>query len=358
LAILGVVLNHASSYGFIAMFWWTDRYLPVAVPDFHQMGSFAYYSLRVVEQIFSFSVPSFIFISGFFIALAGGRSSGEAWQAARTRVWGLAVPYLIWSIVTIISRRLLGEAFTPTELLEMVLLGRAAQHYYFIPLLASLYLMSPLLIRAAKASSRWLLSVAAIVQLITVGLHYPLILGTNSALVTSLISLTPGWFFAGNIFWFCLGIVACLHLSSFTKWLGRAKWAFVFAWAVLLVCGVLEWEILLSRSGEPWIPFAGTALDTFHAAAFILAFLAFGDVRGPFPRRIMDLGTKSYGIYLTHGLALTFGAKVIYRVAPWVLAHQEVFMPILIVAGLGLPMALVVAVRRSAARKYYAQLMG
>ncbi len=358
LSILGVILNHASSYGFIAMFWWTDRYLPVAVPDFSQMGNVAYYSLRLVEQLVSFSVPAFLFISGFFIALARGRGPADTWQVARARIWGLAVPYFLWSTVTILSRGLLGESFTSTELLELVLLGQAAPHYYFIPLLASLYLLSPLLIRAARASSRWLLSISAFVQLIALCARYPLLLGTSSALVDTLVDLTPAWFFAGSSFFFCLGIVACLQLRSFSEWLARAKGALLLASVVLLGLGVWEWEVLLSRSGEPWIPFNGTALDALYSAAFILAFLAFESVRIPRSRWLVDIGTRSYGIYLIHGLALMSTAKLIYHIAPQVLAHQTMFMPILVAAGLGVPLALMAATKRSPARKYHALAYG
>ena len=73
-AAIGAVLYHATGWGYTAMFWWTDRYLPVDVPDFSQLGSVAYFSLRLVEQLIIFSIPSFLFVSGFFIAFATGKS--------------------------------------------------------------------------------------------------------------------------------------------------------------------------------------------------------------------------------------------------------------------------------------------
>jgi hypothetical protein len=37
LAVLTVILYHSSAWGFIGMFFWTDRYRPVSVPNFDQL---------------------------------------------------------------------------------------------------------------------------------------------------------------------------------------------------------------------------------------------------------------------------------------------------------------------------------
>ena len=68
LAILAVVYNHATGWGYTAMFWWADRYRQVgSLPNYDQMGSLPYYVLAVIQQLAQFSVPAFLFISGFFI---------------------------------------------------------------------------------------------------------------------------------------------------------------------------------------------------------------------------------------------------------------------------------------------------
>jgi hypothetical protein len=85
LAILAVILFHTSGMGFIAMFAWTHRYLPVTVPNYDLFGSSAYYGLRVVEGIVVFSIPAFLFISGFFIAFATGRTKSKvSWEFVST----------------------------------------------------------------------------------------------------------------------------------------------------------------------------------------------------------------------------------------------------------------------------------
>ena len=62
LAAISAVIYHATGWGFTAMFWWTDQYLPISVPDFSQLGSVSYYALRLVEQIlYSVSHPSCLY---------------------------------------------------------------------------------------------------------------------------------------------------------------------------------------------------------------------------------------------------------------------------------------------------------
>ncbi len=74
LAIFAAVLNHAQSWGFTAMVFWADRYRPVTVPNFDQVGSASYYALTAVAGGISFAVPSFLFITGVFAAIAAGRN--------------------------------------------------------------------------------------------------------------------------------------------------------------------------------------------------------------------------------------------------------------------------------------------
>ena len=69
LAIIGVILFHAAGWGFVAIFAWSDRYMPVMETVSDQRGSAPYNALRLVEQLVVFSIPAFLFVSGFFIAL-------------------------------------------------------------------------------------------------------------------------------------------------------------------------------------------------------------------------------------------------------------------------------------------------
>ena len=70
IAIFAVVLNHAAGWGFTSMFWWVNRYSSLTPPNYDQVGSLSYYFLVVLKQITTFSVPAFLFVSGFFVTYA------------------------------------------------------------------------------------------------------------------------------------------------------------------------------------------------------------------------------------------------------------------------------------------------
>jgi surface polysaccharide O-acyltransferase-like enzyme len=127
-AIIAIVVNHAASWGHYAMFLWADRYRPVSVPNWDQIGSIPYYVLMVLKQLPVFSVPAFIFISGFFIAYSvRGNQRTVSYKLVRNRLVYLIIPYLIWSI-TIFARDSLfrGEKNPPLWYLSTLLIGKAS----------------------------------------------------------------------------------------------------------------------------------------------------------------------------------------------------------------------------------------
>ncbi len=127
---------------------------------------------------------------------------------------------------------------------------------------------------------------------------------------------------------------------------------------VLFLVGLTEWEYLLKLSGQDWLNPKDTMVDQFYAGFLILTFLSFDDIKIPFASQLSDLGTKSYGIYLFHGLVLEFTARFIYHVAPKLLAYQILFQPILIILGMGVPLAAMALLNKSPARRYYKYLFG
>jgi peptidoglycan/LPS O-acetylase OafA/YrhL len=86
LGVLGVVLNHATVYGFRATFewWWRaepelalaegcDLTPPVRCTNYDAVGSPTYWGLTLVRRLISFGVPAFLLVSGYFIAFAAGK---------------------------------------------------------------------------------------------------------------------------------------------------------------------------------------------------------------------------------------------------------------------------------------------
>ncbi len=359
LAVIGAVLYHASGWGFTAMFWWTDRYLPVSVPDFGQMGSLAYYLLRLVEQLVIFSIPAFLFVSGFFIAFAAGRDQKTVgWHLVGTRIKNIVIPYLLWSSFIIIAYVIQGQNYTLAHLLQELIFGKAAPPYYYVPLIIQLYLLAPFLIKGFKSRPWLIVLITAGLQLSIQTLKYLNLLGVEFAAAKPVSILTASWFFPGHIFWFVFGIIIKFNLATIKSWLTRFKWIWLSAFILLIPIGMWEWEAILQHSAQDWLAPQPTILDELYSLMFLLCFLAFDRFPISPSKPINEIGTKSYGIYLIHSPVLEYASRGIYHLAPWILGLQFLYQPILVALGIGIPFLMMKIVERTPARRFYTYLFG
>jgi membrane-bound acyltransferase YfiQ involved in biofilm formation len=359
LAILAVVCNHAGAWGYTAMFWWVDRYRPVVAPNYDQVGSLAYYVLLTVRQLAVFSVPAFLFVSGFFVAYAArGRRSTLDWRVIKNRITHLLIPYLIWSAVLFAGELLEGIHYPPTDYLKRLLLGSAHPAYFFVPLLCQFYLLSPLLIPIARTRWRSLLLGSALIQLGTVGLRYAeLFWDVSIPAPHTLLKVAFPLFFSW-LFFFTFGVVAGFRLSGLKKWLSRYRWALLVVAIALGAATIIEPELIYRSVGKEWRGGVKAISANLYAVAFISCFLAFHQVPIAFSRLLHQLGKRSYGIYLLHPKLLEYVARGIRLLLPWMLAHQALLQPTLVALAVGGPILLMTIVAKSPARGFYQHLFG
>lgn len=358
IAILSVILFHATGQGFVAVFAWAHRYAPGAAP-YAQMGSPSYYALRLIEQVVVVAIPAFLFVSGFFMAVAAGRTRATvSWQTVFNRIKYLVAPYLVWTVVALVLALAQGKRFSIGDLVAILLTGRISPVLYYVPLLCQFYLLSPWLVRAARADWKLLLALAAALQIAVQLTPYPTFWGLDLASKQQLLNLVPKWLFLARIFWFTLGIVVGFHLDLFKRALARVRWPLLVLTLILIPLGVAEWEIYVHLSGVDWLAHRETLLDSVYALGFLGCFVAFDRARLPLEDAIGALGARSYGIYLTHALVMENIARVLYHAAPTLLAYQSLLQPILIVSGLGLPLLAMAIVRRMSVARFYVYLFG
>jgi peptidoglycan/LPS O-acetylase OafA/YrhL len=357
-AILAVVCHHATNWAFIAMFWWGHRYHPVNLVNYDQTGGLSYYVLTAINQMALFSVPAFLFISGLFITYAArGSSPVLSWKVVKARLLNLFWPYLIWSILIFIWDGLLGTVYSPAEYLTKLMTGGAVGPYFFVPLLAQLYLLSPLLVRWAKDRPGLLLAVSALLLLSVVGVPY---LGSfwGSSAAPQVLKILD-WVFIGWAFFFILGMVVGFRRKQVWGWLARYKRVLLAATMLLGVLSVVESQLIYRATSDWDWAYATLKLSSIsYAVAFILSFLAWDARPSTFDRVVERLGGISYGIYLIHPKVLELMARVIYHVAPGILAQQLVLVFLLVVLVLGGCWLLMTVVARSPIRRVYRYLFG
>jgi len=358
LAILAVVCNHAVGWGYTAMFWWTDRYLPVTVPCFEQLRGLTYYVLLVIQRLTTFSVPAFLFISGYFTAyMYGGKDPRRTWRDVGVRVRNLLIPYTIWSVAISVTEVLQGIVYTPTEYLVKLTLGGATGAYFYVPLICGLYLLSPMLVRFTKLKPRTVLLLSLALQLGTVVIDYLVIFDVTSPIAAFASRGTVRWRLLRFGVFFVFGIVVKLHSRRFSVWIAQHRRHLLGGVIVLGTAAVLEPDVLYLLTGKDWL--SGFILSTYlYATAFILSFLSLEKLVFPGSRFILKLSKNSYGIYLIHPIILEATARLLRRLLPGVLAHQALFLPLLVVSAVGIPCLLILGASKTPARGYTRYLFG
>ena len=91
-------------------------------------------------EVTRFAVPAFLFASGYLYA---GRPADGATTGRRLR--RLLVPYLVLSLAVIgLRTALIGPPITPAELVVALLIGDATTFYYYVFVIVSLVVVTPL----------------------------------------------------------------------------------------------------------------------------------------------------------------------------------------------------------------------
>ncbi len=369
LAIIAVICNHSAHKGFLAMFWWTGRYIPgIETPNYDQYGTLSYYGLIAIIKLTFYAIPAFLFVSGFFIAYTSrGKESALSWKVVRTRITNLLIPYLIWSIVFFIATFIDScletcQADTPLNYLVKLLTGGAIRTFWYVPLIIQFYLLAPFLVPLAKNRWKLALFIGVISQSIIILITYLGFMGMPVPKIIEKFFTTV--FFPRDIFYFIIGIVVGFNFSSFKKWLVRVRWALFVVWIASIVLTLMEAEWIF-RQGEK-VYYLGhvrggyfTLPMTIYVISFIFTFLAFEKVSLPYSKIVLQLGRRSYGIFLMHMLMIGFVTpKVVYHLFPWALGYQVILQAILISSALVVPYWFMSLVAKSRFRRSYRYLFG
>jgi len=359
LAAVFAVINHAVVWELTVMFWWTDRYLPAGTVDYVPQESWRFFTVGLIDQVVFIAVFIFLFISGFFNAVAAGREQRSVpWKLVFHRVKYLLVPYLIWTLAVLAINLVQGRTQTPWELVKTILLGGASPQYYYVILLVQLYLLSPLLVPFARERWKMLLAITGLLQLLSLAAHYAAILNFDLGRLEMAATILRDWHLLGYAFWFFLGTVIGFHLQEICLRLYRWRWLLVAGMLVTFVIGFLEWGAVRDLSGREWISPQVIFFNRVFVLFALLSFVALDNLRMPFSNTLSKLGQKSYGIYLIHVVPLEITARLVYHIAPQLLAYQFIMMPLLVLAGISIPVVMMEVANRSRFRRYYKYVFG
>lgn len=348
-AAIAIPMHHAAAYGLLAMFQWTDRYRPVEVPNYDLLGSPPYFAMIALRLVLGYAIPSFLFVSGFFVAfMARGTQTRLNLTMVLPRIKVLLVPFFLWSVF----RFILIKSY-PNDVNEFL------DPYHFIPLLIQFYLLSPLLMPLAKKRWKLFLFSAALLQIIMVAIRYSDNLGVVFPGQEQILNMTPRWLFINQPFWFPFGVVVGLRLELIAQQLEKYRGFFLLALAIFAISTMVEYQVVDHLNGDRWLgPVFGGISRQLYSLAFILTVISSGERSVPYSKEISQISAKSLGIYMMNIPAIYVTASLMYHLTPWLLGVHLIYMVVLFIAGLGGPLLLMEAIRRTPTRRGYRLLFG
>lgn len=255
-------------------------------------------TVRVLDDVLHYAVPLFVFISG---VLVWGRPwIGEPGAYRRflyRRFSAIGLPYLAWA--TLYAAVFVAQSADVTASLArlpgLLLTGHVWYHLYFIPMLLTFYLFTPLAARIAHRCPEALLAGTLLLRilfgaaLIAAAKHVAPLFGSY---VTHLVTHLPHM---------ALGAWFAVRLPVIPGRM-RAAWPLLLAaglggsWAVA-AAGLPSWPLSAHRAILPVLT-AATVLG------FALAALAAEPYYARFARTVTHLGSLSFGVYFVHPLLL------------------------------------------------------
>jgi surface polysaccharide O-acyltransferase-like enzyme len=119
----------------------------IAVVALHTIYLGGYWGARFLFycQMFDFGVPTFIFISGYWLSKKPIESLKDYRTFLTRRLPRVLAPYLFWSSLILAYNAFKTGNVNPQEIIFKLLLGRAIFPYFFIILIAQFYIITPLL---------------------------------------------------------------------------------------------------------------------------------------------------------------------------------------------------------------------
>jgi len=276
---------------------------------FFPLNSLGWKFILLLDQLFRFTVPLFVAISGYTLTKSV-QVKNYSWKDFYTRrVLRLIPDYLIWSILIYLFIIFLGtwpNYVHDYPLWSVFLLGKADYHLYFVPMIASLYILFPIIYRVA---SRFPKIVLALTCLLEVGWYHFL---TNNSQNKFWTDQTQYIFFISWIFYFVLGI----YLTKIT----RVKTHWLLIGILVSSCGLIlayqdSWHIF-TDSGLIINATRSTRLSVlFYASALISTAILFRDnllyIPGVIRKGMGYVGKISYIVYLCHTIIVRIIAGLI-----------------------------------------------
>jgi surface polysaccharide O-acyltransferase-like enzyme len=264
--------------------------------------------LVAYRQLLNFAVPAFLFISGYWMSKKPVKSLEDYKAFLIKRLSRILIPYLLWSCFLFGYVALRTHDINVCKIIFHLLTGGAAEPYYFIVVLAQLYVITPLLQHVNRKSY---------------GLILMLILNIASLSSPYILRLYFNWpisfhaqavpFYSWIIF-YEIGLLVGNREDE--KLLSKNTRRFILP-AVLISMLIVEMEAMILLFGYDDLVFARSAIkysSFLYSVCVILGFLLLRERFNYWPKVLVTIGKYSFGIYLIHSIVLAMVFKVAQKI--------------------------------------------
>ncbi len=353
LAILAVVLNHSAGWAVTALVWWSGRFGSATPPNKTWIGTPAYFVLLLASQLPLFSVPLFLFVSGYFVAYASrGDPRRLTYSVTFASLRSLLGPFVFWlTIASLLAGAVssLGKAHDFTSGLEDGLVSSLIAYYYVPTLVAMLVVSRPLMAMVIRRPIL-LLAVTLIMQPTVwqelAGWLQVADVNRLDPIYSFLLQYFPGQLL-GTIRWslgftiyFVLGMLFEHYRLAQHHWCSSYSRLATAATMALGSLSIVDADIQF-RAVPTALGLGQWNLPTFLFGLSVIVLLFEGNMgRNQLAGAVELIGVRSYSIYLAQYIVIQYAAKAVYTVAPWMLPESLLMILVLACVGLGTPLIL------------------
>ncbi len=337
MAICLVVFAHATGLG------WGFQDRPGA------LNALNFYYSVFLRNAALFSLPLFLFISGFWLGKSEFHSVGDYWMFLRKRVSRIALPYLFWSVFFLtlyaVKDAVAGEStFSVGGFLLAIALGKADGPYYFILLMLQFYVLAPFFCHAGRSTGGLVVLFVAH-ALVIAALYYIRIFHFPDLSYATVKLPFIAWLSV-----FPAGVYLRTHPHLMDKVGPRTLAGLAL---VLLVLQLGESYVLLNSGFHYEFGISDIRFTTLvYAYAVILFLLQFRD--RDWPQALVTLGEYTFGIFFIHGIILRALAKLFLPL----FAVQPVYQTAISVVTLAICCLVIFVTRRIAGANLSSRVLG
>lgn len=271
---------------------------PLAV----NQGMPMWYFVMLMQTLCLVAVPVFFMVSGALL-LSGGKTVSVG-QLYKKRISKQAIPFIVWSLVYVVVRIVMGKIPLSIEAFTSLLYEPAYYQFWFMYSLLAIYLLLPLLqtlvMHCDKKKTEYILILWAVFSIV-VPLISKYIPGFKISEHVGLVLCE------GYIGYFILGH----YLSKYKKEISQRKAIMLWTFGAVLTgfCAVVEY-IYSEKTGADYTGFVYQAyMMPGTAVASTGAFLFFQNKKYSLKDKskaiVFKLSELSIGIYYIHMLVLT-----------------------------------------------------